>query len=239
MPSTTSILDDYRRIRSIQRRLGTLATDKISKPAIVSEAKLLGLWQHGGLALESDEELNVLLDHLIQDGHGGPTTPMERITASELEPLGPEGHAVHAAVAKARLNVYVLAERRPGLGWLLEDIWTHQRRLIVDETLSEQDQLEDAIAVVRLVDMGEWSFSTGLQGSTYGQEHMKTLEALLLTSPLMEIAPTKFHPDSFTRAQNLMWSRSILRSWLRPGSVKLVTIPIEVSRKTTKAPKRR
>ncbi len=99
--------------------------------------------------------------------------------------------------------------------------------------------LEDRLAVMRLVDMGGWCFNTGVQGSTFGPQKLETLYALLLASPLAEIKPSDFHPPSFTRAQNLLWSRSLLRAWLRPGSVKLISIPLEGKKKTVKARKER
>jgi len=30
-------------------------------------------------------------------------------------------------------------------------------------------------------------------------------------------------------AENLVWSRSLLRAWLRPGSVKLLSMPVEIA----------
>jgi hypothetical protein len=75
MSNTSPFLDDYRRVRPIQRQLGTLASKKIGKPAIESEAKMIGLWRQGSLVLEAEEELNTLFDHLVHDGNGGPSTP--------------------------------------------------------------------------------------------------------------------------------------------------------------------
>jgi len=205
----------------------------------VSESKLIGLWEDGGLALESEEELNVILDHMVHDGDGGRTTPMERIQAKSLESLGPEGSRIHAAMCKARLNLFLLTKCRPGLGWEVEDIWQEQKFLVVDEALSAMPEAKGFMAVMRLVSMGEWCFNTGVQGSTFGPERLKTLYALLLATPLAEIKPPGFHPPSFSRQQNLLWSRSLLRAWLRPGSVELVTIPIEIGTKKLVKPKRR
>ena len=236
--NTLMILDAYRRVRPIQRQLGTLASKKIGKPAIESEAKMIGLWRQGGLVLESDEEINTLLDHLVHDGHGSPTTPLNRITAKDLGPFGVEGQQVHAAFSKARLNIWRLVECRPGLGWVVEDMWHQQAHLVVDAILSEQPQLKDAAVVMRLVNMGEWCFNTGVQGPTLGEASLDTLQALILASPLVDIAPADFHPESFTWAQNLMWSRILLRSWLRPGSVKLVTVPLEVGSRKVEGPRK-
>jgi len=224
-------LADYHRLRPISNRLGTLAGEKITKPTVVSEGKLLGLWQEGRLALESDEELNALLDHLVHDGHGGAKTPLEHITAKQLEALGPEATRVHAALCKARLNLYLLTKCRPGLGWEVMDIWRNEKLLVVDEALSEMPVAKGFMAVMRLANMGEWCFNTGLQGSTFGPQKLETLHALMVASPLVDIAPSDFHPNAFTTEQNLLWSRSLLRAWLRPGSVKLVTIPIAVGGK--------
>ena len=239
MSKASIILPDYHRIRPISNELGTLASAKITKPAVVSESKLVGLWEDGGLALGSEEELNVILDHIVHDGRGGLTTPMERITKKQLEPLGPDAPRIHAAMAKARLNLYILNKCRPGLGWEVEDIWQEQKFLVVDEALSEMPEAKGFMAVMRLVSMGEWCFNTGVQGSTFGPERLKTLYALLLATPLAEIKPPGFHPPSFARQQNLLWSRSLLRAWLRPGSVELVTIPIEIGTKKLVKPKRR
>ena len=62
--STSAFLDAFRRVRPIQRQLGTIASKKIGKPAIASEAKMIGLWRQGSLELEAEEELNTLFDHL-------------------------------------------------------------------------------------------------------------------------------------------------------------------------------
>ena len=229
MPDTSQFLEAYSRTRTIQNEIGSLAVQKIAKPTLIAEAKLLGLWRQGTFAVKSEEEMNVLFDHLVQDGHGGSSTPLERLTAKELAPLGPEAPLVHAALCKARLNIYRLEEPLPGLGWRIADLWTGQTRLVVDKVLSEQVRLKDALAVMRLVDMGEWSFSTGLQGTTLGQEHLDTLEALVLTNDLGSIPPGDFRPEGFTRALNLVWSRSLLRAWLRPGSVKLLSMPVEIA----------
>ena len=240
MSNTSPFLDDYRRVRPIQRQLGTLASKKIGKPAIESEAKMIGLWRQGSLVLEAEEELNTLFDHLVHDGNGGPSTPLERLTAKELEPFGPEGQQVYAAFTLARLSIWRLVECRPGLGWVVEDIWHQQPRLVVDEILSEQPGLKDAVAVLRLVNMGDWCFNTGAQGPTLGEANLDTLQTLILASPLVDIAPADFHPETFDRGQNLMWSRILLRSWLRPGSVKVLTIPVEIgAKKAGKAQKRR
>lgn len=192
---------------------------------------MVGLWRQGRLMLESEEELNALFDHMVHDGHGGPSTPIERITAKELEPLGAGGSRVHAAFAKARLNIWRFRKCIPGAGWEVEDIWHQKVRLVLDQTMSQQPNLKDAVAVLRLVDMGEWSYSTGVQGPTLGERNFDTLQNLILASPLVDIAPTDFSPETFTKAQNLMWSRSLLRAWLRPGSVKLVTVPLETGSK--------
>lgn len=68
---------EYRRIRPIQIKLGSMAAQKLARTALAPEARLLGLWRQGVMSLESDEEFNVLVEHLVHDGHGGPTTPME------------------------------------------------------------------------------------------------------------------------------------------------------------------
>jgi hypothetical protein len=147
MSKASIILADYHRTRPIANELGTLASMKITKPAVVSESKLIGLWEDGGLALESEEELNVILDHMVHDGDGGRTTPMERIQAKSLESLGPEGSRIHAAMCKARLNLFLLTKCRPGLGWEVEDIWQQQKTLVVDEALSEMPEAKGFMQV--------------------------------------------------------------------------------------------
>lgn len=82
-----------------------------------------------------------------------------------------------------------------------------------------------------LVDMGEWSYSTGVQGPTLGENNLDTPKNLILASPLVDIDPENFRPETFTKAQNLLWSRSWLMTWLRPGSVKLVTVLLEIGKK--------
>lgn len=230
MHNPAAILADYHRARAISNPLGTMAAQKIPKAAVESEAKFLGLWHHGRFQMSSEEEANVLFDHLVHDGSGGPSTPLQRLTAKELAPYGGEGQRICLALRQARLNIYTLTKCRPGLGWEVEDIWRKQSSLVVDVALSKMPEAKGCIAVMRLVDMGGWTYNTGIQGSTFGPESGETLSAILLTSLLAETAPTDLNPPMFTPAQNLTWSRCLLRAWLRPGSVKLVSAPVQVGK---------
>lgn len=234
-----ALLPVYRRLRPVQRRIGALAQPFVTRAQTRKAAQVIGLWGPEGIEIRNDDEDNNLFDHLIHDGGGRGPTPLERIPEAELLALDASALLLREAMAQARINIFRLEERIPGVGWWERDLFRGTERLVVDEALSGMRGAKGALIVQRLIPRGDWWFSTGLQGTTLAQGNLETLGIMMRCSELGALPPEFIEPEVFAPRRNILWSRGVLRAWMRPGSLRLVEVEVPAGAPLKPAAKRR
>jgi hypothetical protein len=129
-------LDHHRRLRAILREHQNGAAGTCSAAAFRRAAKEFGLLEGNQLGLESDEELIILVDHVIYDRPDRGKTAVRRYLSKLPKADDPDERAVRDAMAGHRYSVFRVEAVHAGTGLALCDLVRGDRLFVVDEAMS-------------------------------------------------------------------------------------------------------
>jgi hypothetical protein len=139
------VLTRYRHLREISKQHHSAALDFLSKDAVISLARRLGLAQGKTLVLDSMDDLNLAFDLAIH------TAPKDRSRAidryARAARLAPESDEllVLEAMQRARFSIISIVRRHPIAGLIVKDLFRGVEVWLVDEGL--ESSLPDGAAL--------------------------------------------------------------------------------------------
>jgi hypothetical protein len=143
--SRTEVLARYRHLREISKRHHSAALEFLSKDAVMSQARRLGLTQGKTLVLDSMDDLNLAFDLAIH------TAPKDRSRAIDryarmalLSPESDEGRVLDA-MRNARFSIIGILRRHDVAGLIVKDLFRGVEIWLVDEGL--ESSLPDGAAL--------------------------------------------------------------------------------------------
>lgn len=143
--SRAEVLTRYRHLREISKQHHSAALDFLSKDAIISQARRIGLAQGKTLVLDSMDDLNLAFDLAIH------TAPKDRSRAidryARAARLAPESDEllVLEAMQRARFSIISIVRRHPIAGLIVKDLFRGGEVWLVDEGL--ESSLPDGAAL--------------------------------------------------------------------------------------------
>jgi hypothetical protein len=143
--SRTEVLARYRHLREISKRHHSAALDFVSKDAVMSQARRLGMAEGKTLVLDSMDDLNLAFDLAIHTAPKDRSRAIDRYArAAQLSPESDEGRVLDA-MRNARFSIIGILRRHDVAGLIVEDLFRGVEVWLVDEGL--ESSLPDGAAL--------------------------------------------------------------------------------------------
>lgn len=204
--SRDEIVTRYRRLRAIQTEHHTRALDLVSGPAMLEQARRIGLAFGRSLVAESMDELTLAFDLALYTAPPKRSRAIDRYAKSaRLEP-GSDEAIMLDAMRKTRFSVWRLARRHETVGLVLTDLMRESEAWLVDENL-ERSITEDACFAGRLTTPDLFSMTSGV---------IVPVDEILLEDVLDEVGP-RLKGDLAEIAEDRRFATAIYRFALEDG----------------------
>jgi hypothetical protein len=155
------VLNRYCQLRQISKRHHSAALDFLSKDAIISQARRLGLTQGKTLVLDSMDDLNLAFDLAIHTAPKDRSRAIDRYArAAGLSPESDEG-LVLEAMRHARFSIIGIVRRHDVAGLIVEDLFRGVELWLVDEGL-ESSLPDGATLATRLCTPEGFAMTAGV-----------------------------------------------------------------------------
>jgi hypothetical protein len=156
------ILDLYRRDRANSMAIQTGALDHLSSPAILRQAKRLGLARGNVLSVNHEDELTLVFDLLLYTvPQGGRSRGIDRYARAHPPDPGSDEERVLSALLGARFSLVQIKDRHPTAGLILEDLLREEEIWLMDESLEASAQV-GAVLGTRLAWIGAFAITCGV-----------------------------------------------------------------------------
>lgn len=143
--SRTEVLARYRHLLEISKRHHSAALEFLSKDAVMSQARRLGLTQGKTLVLDSMDDLNLAFDLAIHTAPKDRSRAIDRYARmAQLSPESDEGRVLDA-MRNARFSIIGILRRHDVAGLIVEDLFRGVEVWLVDEGL--ESSLPDGAAL--------------------------------------------------------------------------------------------
>ena len=159
--SREEVLTRYRHLRAISTRHHTEAMNFFSRPALLEQARYLGLAVGETLAAESFDELTLAFDLAIHTARPDHTRAVDRYArAAQLQP-GSDEALVLEAMRQARFSLWRVERRHEVVGLVVRDLLRQDEVWLVDEAL-ERSAPEGMVAAMRLCTPDAFAMTCGV-----------------------------------------------------------------------------
>ena len=155
------VLTRYRRLRAISTRHHTEAMKFFSRPALLEQARHLGLTMGKTLAAESLDELTLAFDLAIHTARPGHSRAIDRYARAAGPQPGSEELVVLEAMRQARFSVWRAGRRHEMAGLIVQDLLRQDEAWLVDEAL-EQSAPEGMTMAMRLCTPDAFAMTSGI-----------------------------------------------------------------------------
>jgi len=159
--SREEVLTRYRHLRAISTRHHTEAMNFFSRPALLEQARHLGLAVGETQAAESFDELTLAFDLAIHTARPDHTRAVDRYArAAQLQP-GSDEALVLEAMRQARFSLWRVERRHEVVGLVVRDLLRQDEVWLVDEAL-ERSAPEGMVAAMRLCTPDAFAMTCGV-----------------------------------------------------------------------------
>jgi hypothetical protein len=159
--SRTEVLARYRHLREISKGHHSAALECLSKDAVMSQARRLGLAHGKTLVLDSMDDLNLAFDLAIYTAPKDRSRAIDRYArAAQLPPESDEGRVLDA-MRNARFSIIGILRRHDVAGLIVEDLFRGVEVWLVDEGL-ESSLPDGAALATRLCTLEGFAMTAGV-----------------------------------------------------------------------------
>jgi len=159
--SRAEVLTRYRHLREISKQHHSAVLDFLSKDAIISQARRLGLAQGKTLVLDSMDDLNFAFDLAIHTAPKDRSRAIDRYArAARLAPESDESLMLEA-MRRARFSIISIVRRHAVAGLIVKDLFRDVEVWLVDEGL-ESTLPDGAALATRLLTPEGFAMTAGV-----------------------------------------------------------------------------
>ena len=159
--SREEVLARYRHLRAISTRHHTEALRFLSRPALLEQARQLGLAAGGMLVAESMDEFTLVVDLAIYTSRPGRSRAIERYAGAARLPSGSDEALVLGAMREARFSVSRVERRHEVAGLVVRDLLRQGEAWLVDEAM-ERSAPAGMAAAMRLSTPETFAMTSGV-----------------------------------------------------------------------------
>jgi hypothetical protein len=159
--SRDEILARYRHLRAIATRHHTDALQFLSRPALLEQARHLGLTIGKTLVAESIDAMTLAFDLAIYTTRPGHSRAIDRYArAVQLQP-GSDELVMLEAMRQARFSVWRVERRHEMVGLIVQDLLRQNEAWLVDEAM-ERSAPEGMTMAMRLCTPDTFTMTSGI-----------------------------------------------------------------------------
>jgi hypothetical protein len=130
------ILDRYRCLRAISTHHHSGALGCLARPAILEQAKHLGLAYGRTLVAEREEEMTLLFDLAIYTAKPGRSRAIDRYAKSAMVQPGSDEALTLEAMCQARFSLWRVERQHETAGVIVADLLRHSETWLLDQGLT-------------------------------------------------------------------------------------------------------
>ena len=157
--SREEVLARYRHLRAISTRHHTEALRFLSRPALLEQARQLGLTAGEMLVAESMDEFTLVVDLAIHASRPGRSRAIDRYAGAAR--LRPGSDEALEAMRRARFSVWRVERRHEVAGLVVQDLLRQDEAWLVDEAM-ERSAPAGMAAAMRLCTPETFAMTSGV-----------------------------------------------------------------------------
>jgi hypothetical protein len=174
------LLARYRHLREIGRQHHSQLVHLLSKHAVMSQARRLGLIQGNRLVLGSADDLTLVFDLLIYTAPKDRSRAIDRYAKAAPPLPGTDATAVLRAMQQAQFAIITRTGRHPVAGLIVKDLFRGGEHWLLDEAL-ESSLPDDMALATRLYTLDGYVVTAGVIVPV----DMELVEDALADTPLL------------------------------------------------------
>jgi hypothetical protein len=127
------VLTRYRHLRAISVRHHGAALKYLARPAIIENARRLGMLEDHTVIADRDEELTLMYDLAIYTARDGRSRAIDRYARAAQFPSLSDETALLQAMCRARFSIWRIVARHDVCGLVVSDLMRKTETWLVDE----------------------------------------------------------------------------------------------------------
>lgn len=159
--SRAELLARYRRLREVSRQHHSAALNFVSKNAIMSQARRIGLTQGKTLVLDSMDDMYLAFDLAIYTAPRDRSRAIDRYAKAARFTSDSDESIVLEAMRRARFSIIGFVRRHPVAGLIVKDLFRGVEGWLVDEGL-ESSLPDGAALATRLFTPDRFAMTAGV-----------------------------------------------------------------------------
>lgn len=200
--SRAEVLDRYRGLREMSKKLNEEILNYISPDALLREARQLGLARGKTFILDDMDEMNYVFDLAIHTAAPGRSRAIDRYARSSRFAAGSDEARMLEAMRNSRFSLLLIEQRHQAAGLIAGDLMRRGETVwLVDVGL--ESSLEDGdVLATRLFNVGPFSITAGANvPCDLGilEDVMHELPARLCEAPLETLAEDRRFAEGIYR----------------------------------------
>jgi hypothetical protein len=214
------IIDRYRHLRAISMSHHHAALRHVSRPAILEQARRLGLGDRHELFTDAIEELALVFDLVLYTAKPGRTRGLDRFAKCARFQAGSDEERMLDAMRRAQFSIWTVEDRHGDFGLILTDLMRETEVWLVDEGLTLSAGIGDSFAA-RLLRPDEFAMTSGV---------MVPVDDAMVEDALDEAVLKVRRADLSALAEEPQFAASIYRMALEEGVMDEVRFVSEAER---------
>ena len=134
------ILEHYRHLRAISTAHHTGALKFVARPALLEQAKRLGLAAGNTLIVDNDEEMTLVFDLAVHTAKEGRSRAIDRYAKALPAPAGSDEARMLEAIRGAKFSVWKIERRHDAAGLVVSDVLRETEVWLLDVALESSSQ---------------------------------------------------------------------------------------------------
>ena len=200
LPSRGEVLEHYRRLREISKRLHPDVLKLLSKDALLQSGRRLGMAQGRTFILDSMDDLTLAFDMAIYTSPSGRSRAIDRYARSANLAPGSEWKLMLDAMRNARFAILIVERQHPSAGLIVRDTFRQTSLWLVDAGL-ETSMTKGCVFATRYFVPAQFAMTAGVvvPVDLYLLEDAIALVPHLLRKPQVEAIDSRHFAEAVYR----------------------------------------
>ena len=155
MPEYSELVNKYKRFREINRKLQNTLVEQLSRKTLDGAGRKLGIANGNVFVFGNEDEMSVLMDYCIYECCENGQNAVSRYLAESPPASDTEEYAVLKAMSESFYTLVQVAEVIPGMGALVDDLFSDRRYPLIDVGLGST-VVEGLVLAARLIPFADF-----------------------------------------------------------------------------------
>ena len=160
MKQYSELVNRYKQLRKINRKLNNILPRQLSKQAIEKCGQKLGIMNGNTLVLQDMDEISVVMDYCIYDYYENRSNAVSRYMVKFPPAPDSDEHVVLKAMSESFYTLIQVEHVLPGVGVQADDLLGDKQFLIIDLGFSET-ATQGLVLATRLLSFADFTMTSG------------------------------------------------------------------------------